>query len=251
MLNQIKEKTDFGFHKVDKNKKADMVAAIFHSVAEKYDLMNDLMSFGMHRIWKRFTIQASGAHYGQYILDLAGGTGDLTSEFSKIVGEKGQVTLVDINSSMLKVGREKLRDKGIITNINYIQADAEELPFHDNFFDCISISFGLRNITNKDKALKSMFRVLKPNGRLLVLEFSKPIFTVLSKIYDAYSFYILPCIGKIVVNDTDSYRYMAESIRMHPNQDALKTIIELVGFEQVSYINITGGIVALHIGFKF
>ncbi|MFV9997984.1 MAG: bifunctional demethylmenaquinone methyltransferase/2-methoxy-6-polyprenyl-1,4-benzoquinol methylase UbiE [Arsenophonus endosymbiont of Dermacentor nuttalli] len=251
MVDPTKETTDFGFRKVAKAEKADMVAAVFHSVAAKYDLMNDLMSLGIHRIWKRFTIEVSGARRGQYILDLAGGTGDLTAKFAKIVGEKGEVVLADINDSMLKMGREKLRDLGIVGNVNYVQANAEQLPFPDNYFDCISISFGLRNVTDKDKALKSMFRVLKPGGRLLVLEFSKPIFAALSKAYDVYSFHILPRVGQMIVNDADSYRYLAESIRMHPDQDNLKAIMELAGFEQVSYTNMAGGIVALHRGFKF
>ncbi|MDR5610399.1 bifunctional demethylmenaquinone methyltransferase/2-methoxy-6-polyprenyl-1,4-benzoquinol methylase [Arsenophonus sp. ENCA] len=251
MVDPIKESTDFGFRKVAKDEKADLVAAVFHSVAAKYDLMNDLMSLGIHRIWKRFTIEASGARRGQHILDLAGGTGDLTAKFAKIVGEKGEVILADINDSMLKMGREKLRDRGIVGNVNYVQANAEELPFPDNYFDCISISFGLRNVTDKDKALKSMFRVLKPGGRLLVLEFSKPIFSALTKAYDAYSFHILPRVGQMIVKDADSYRYLAESIRMHPDQDTLKAMMELVGFEQVSYTNMSGGIVALHRGFKF
>ncbi|MGP1930533.1 MAG: bifunctional demethylmenaquinone methyltransferase/2-methoxy-6-polyprenyl-1,4-benzoquinol methylase UbiE [Arsenophonus sp. ET-YP4-MAG3] len=251
MIDLTKETTDFGFNKVDKNKKAAMVASVFHSVAKRYDFINDLISLGIHRIWKHFTIEASGARCGQYILDLAGGTGDLTVKFSKIVGGKGRVILVDINSSMLKVAREKLRNSGVVGNVNYIQANAEDLPFPDNYFDCITISFGLRNITDKDKALKSMFRVLKPNGCLLILEFSKPIFPILTKVYDAYSFYVLPLVGKIIINDSDSYRYMVESIRMHPEQNILKKMIELVGFEQVSYINMTYGIVALHRGFKF
>ncbi|MFP3019704.1 MAG: bifunctional demethylmenaquinone methyltransferase/2-methoxy-6-polyprenyl-1,4-benzoquinol methylase UbiE [Arsenophonus sp.] len=251
MINPIKKTTDFGFRKVLKNEKANMVNAVFHSVAEKYDLMNDLISLGIHRIWKYFTIKRSGALPGQYILDLAGGTGDLTAKFSKIVGEKGKVILADINNSMLKIGREKLRNRGIIGNVNYVQTNAEELPFSDNYFDCISISFGLRNVTDKDKALKSMFRVLKPNGCLLILEFSKPISPLLSKIYNSYSFYILPHIGKMIVNDFDSYLYLVESIRMHPDQEILKSMMELVGFEEVSYINMTGGIVAMHRGYKF
>ncbi|MDT9587356.1 MAG: bifunctional demethylmenaquinone methyltransferase/2-methoxy-6-polyprenyl-1,4-benzoquinol methylase UbiE [Candidatus Arsenophonus melophagi] len=251
MVDPIKETTDFGFRKVAKDEKASLVAAVFHSVSTQYDCMNDLMSLGIHRIWKHFTIKASCARRGQYILDLAGGTGDLTAKFAKIVGEKGKVFLTDINDSMLKIGRDKLRNLGIVGNIIYIQANAEELPFPDNYFDCISISFGLRNITNKNQALKSIFRVLKPGGRLLVLEFSKPILSVLTKLYNAYSFHILPLIGKIIINDADSYRYLAESIHLHPDQNTLKAMIELSGFEQVSYTNMTGGIVALHRGFKF
>ncbi len=251
MTQQTKETTDFGFQTVDKDDKQTMVARVFHSVASKYDLMNDLMSFGVHRIWKRYTIEASGVRRNQRVLDLAGGTGDLTAKFSRLVGENGEVVLADINDSMLKMGREKLRDHGVVGNVNYVQANAEELPFPDNHFDCITISFGLRNVTDKAKALRSMFRVLKPGGRLLVLEFSKPVLEPLSKIYDAYSFHILPKIGQVIVNDAESYRYLTESIRMHPDQETLKGMMEEAGFDQVTYTNMTGGIVALHKGFKF
>ncbi len=250
-MNTAEETTHFGFATVAKEEKVAKVAEVFHSVAAKYDIMNDLMSGGIHRVWKRFTIDCSGVRPGQKILDLAGGTGDLTAKFSRIVGETGQVILADINNSMLNVGRDKLRDMGIVGNVNYVQANAEELPFPDDHFDCITISFGLRNVTDKDKALRSMFRVLKPGGRLLVLEFSKPIIEPLSKIYDAYSFHLLPKIGEIVANDSESYRYLAESIRMHPDQDTLKGMMEEAGFEQVNYYNLTGGIVALHRGYKF
>ncbi|CQH56355.1 bifunctional demethylmenaquinone methyltransferase/2-methoxy-6-polyprenyl-1,4-benzoquinol methylase UbiE [Yersinia frederiksenii] len=251
MVDQQKETTHFGFRTVAKEKKESMVADVFHSVAAKYDLMNDLMSFGVHRIWKRFTIDCSGVRRGQRVLDLAGGTGDLTAKFSRLVGEQGEVVLADINESMLRMGREKLRDKGIVGNISYVQANAEALPFPDNYFDCITISFGLRNVTEKEKALRSMFRVLKPGGRLLVLEFSKPILEPLSKAYDAYSFHILPKIGELVAQDSESYRYLAESIRMHPDQETLKSMMVDAGFENVTYSNLTGGIVALHRGFKF
>ncbi|VXC80887.1 bifunctional 2-octaprenyl-6-methoxy-1,4-benzoquinone methylase and S-adenosylmethionine:2-DMK methyltransferase [Enterobacterales bacterium 8AC] len=251
MADQAQETTDFGFRTVAREEKQAMVANVFHSVAAKYDVMNDLMSFGIHRIWKRFTIDCSGVRRGQRVLDLAGGTGDLAAKFSRMVGDQGQVILADINDSMLKMGREKLRDLGIVGNINYVQANAEALPFPDNYFDCITISFGLRNVTDKDKALRSMFRVLKPGGRLLVLEFSKPLLEPLSKAYDAYSFHVLPKIGELVVKDPDSYRYLAESIRMHPGQDTLKGMMDAAGFENVSYFNLTGGIVALHRGFKF
>lgn len=243
--------THFGFRTVNKDEKVGMVANVFHSVAAKYDIMNDVMSMGIHRIWKRFTIDCSGVRPGHRVLDLAGGTGDLTAKFSRIVGEKGQVVLADINNSMLNVGRDKLRDLGIVGNVNYVQANAEELPFPDNYFDCITIGFGLRNVTDKDKALRSMYRVLKPGGRLLVLEFSKPVVEPLSKVYDAYSFHLLPKMGEIIANDAESYRYLAESIRMHPDQDTLKGMMEAAGFEQTKYFNLTGGIVALHRGYKF
>ena len=251
MADESKDTTHFGYRTVAKSEKADMVADVFHSVAAKYDLMNDLMSFGIHRIWKRFTIDCSGVRRGQRVLDLAGGTGDLTAKFSRLVGETGEVVLADINSSMLKVGREKLRNLGVVGNVNYVQANAEALPFPDNYFDCITIAFGLRNVTEKENALASMFRVLKPGGRLLVLEFSKPVLDPLSKAYDAYSFHILPRIGEIVAKDAGSYRYLAESIRMHPDQETLKQMMVDAGFENTSYYNLTGGIVALHRGFKF
>ncbi|CAM3902484.1 MULTISPECIES: bifunctional demethylmenaquinone methyltransferase/2-methoxy-6-polyprenyl-1,4-benzoquinol methylase UbiE [Rahnella] len=251
MEKQTPETTHFGFRTVAKDEKQEMVAEVFHSVAAKYDLMNDLMSFGIHRIWKRFTIDCSGVRQGQRVLDLAGGTGDLTAKFSRLVGEKGEVVLADINDSMLKMGREKLRNLGIVGNVSYVQANAEALPFPDNYFDCITISFGLRNVTEKEKALRSMFRVLKPGGRLLVLEFSKPVLKPLSKAYDTYSFHILPRIGELVAQDAESYRYLAESIRMHPDQETLKGMMADAGFENVTYHNLTGGIVALHRGFKF
>jgi demethylmenaquinone methyltransferase/2-methoxy-6-polyprenyl-1,4-benzoquinol methylase len=247
----MSEKTHFGYKTVDETEKEHLVADVFHSVAAKYDLMNDLMSFGIHRLWKRFTIDCTGVRPGQRILDIAGGTGDLTAKFSRLVGKDGQVVLADINESMLKVGREKLRNRGLIDNISYVQANAEELPFPDNYFDVITISFGLRNVTHKDKALASMFRALKPGGRLLILEFSKPTNAVMTKMYDLYSFQIIPRIGKIVVKDSDSYQYLTESIRMHPDQETLKGMMETVGFEQVTYHNLTQGVVALHRGFKF
>ncbi|MCX8649283.1 bifunctional demethylmenaquinone methyltransferase/2-methoxy-6-polyprenyl-1,4-benzoquinol methylase UbiE [Gilliamella sp. B2776] len=249
--NNNQEKIDFGYRQVLKEEKVKRVADVFHSVADKYDVMNDLMSFGIHRIWKKITIEYSSVRKGQKVLDLAGGTGDLTAKFSQLVGDNGLVVLADINESMLKVGRDKLRDKGLFKNIEYVQANAEELPFADNYFDCITISFGLRNVTDKDKALQSMWRVLKPGGRLLILEFSKPQYKILNKAYDLYSFTMLPLMGKIVANDSDSYRYLAESIRMHPNQNTLKKMMENAGFVDVKYHNMTGGIVALHTGFKF
>lgn len=244
-------KTHFGYQTIEKQDKEKMVASVFHSVAAKYDIMNDLMSFGVHRLWKRFTIDASAVRPGNKVLDLAGGTGDLTRKFSEIVGEKGQVVLADINDSMIKVGREKLHNQGYVGNIEYVQANAEALPFADNTFDLVTIAFGLRNVTNKENALASIFRVLKPGGRLLVLEFSKPQQEWLNKAYDFYSFNILPTMGQVIANDKDSYQYLSESIRMHPDQDTLKGMMEEVGFDQVTYTNMTGGIVALHKGFKF
>jgi demethylmenaquinone methyltransferase/2-methoxy-6-polyprenyl-1,4-benzoquinol methylase len=248
---QTSEQTHFGYKQVAKEQKASMVAEVFDSVAAKYDVMNDLMSMGIHRLWKRYTIDCSGVRAGHHVLDLAGGTGDLTAKFSRLVGEKGKVVLADINGAMLKVGRDKLRDMGIVGNVDYVQANAEALPFPDNSFDLITIAFGLRNVTDKDKALASMYRILKPGGRLLVLEFSKPEQEILSKVYDFYSFHVLPKMGKIVANDSESYQYLAESIRMHPDQETLKGMMEDAGFEQTTFTNLTGGVVALHRGFKF
>ena len=249
--NSDENTTHFGFQTVEKNQKESKVASVFHSVAQQYDVMNDLMSFGIHRLWKRFTIDASGVRPGNKVLDLAGGTGDLTAKFSKLVGREGKVILADINSSMLNVGRDKLRDLGLVQNIEYVQANAQYLPFEDNTFDIITIAFGLRNVTDKDMALRSMYRVLKPGGRLLVLEFSKPQHELVNKAYDFYSFNILPKIGELVAKDGDSYQYLAESIRMHPDQETLKTMMDAAGFEQTSFKNLTGGVVALHKGYKF
>lgn len=249
--NQSGDTTHFGYETVKTEEKVGKVAEVFHSVASKYDVMNDLMSMGIHRLWKRLTIEKSGVRRGHSVLDLAGGTGDLTAKFSKMVGDTGQVILGDINESMLKVGRSRLLDKGYVGNIEYVQANAECLPFPDNSFDCITIAFGLRNVTDKDAALASMYRVLKPGGRLLVLEFSKPVAPGLSPIYDFYSFNLLPVMGKIIANDAESYRYLAESIRMHPDQETLKDMMVNAGFERCDYENLTGGIVALHRGFKF
>lgn len=246
-----KEKTThFGYEQVDVNEKAERVAGVFHSVAAKYDVMNDLMSAGIHRIWKRFTIEVSGVRPGNIVLDIAGGTGDLAAKFSRIVGQNGSVVLADINESMLRVGRDKLNDTGHVHNIRFAQADAQFLPFPDNTFDCITIAFGLRNVTDKDVALKSMYRILKPGGRLLVLEFSKPKNRVLEKIYDEYSFKLLPFMGKVIANDAESYRYLAESIRMHPDQETLKDMMISAEFSECKYYNMTGGIVALHKGVK-
>ncbi|WP_096086066.1 bifunctional demethylmenaquinone methyltransferase/2-methoxy-6-polyprenyl-1,4-benzoquinol methylase UbiE [Agaribacterium haliotis] len=244
------ENTHFGFETVKAGDKAAKVADVFHSVAAKYDIMNDLMSGGVHRLWKMFTVESSGLRPGNKVLDIAGGTGDLSAKFSKIVGPKGRVVLADINESMLKVGRDKLINKGLVGNLDYVQADAQYLPFPDNYFDCISIAFGLRNVTDKTLAIKSMLRILKPGGRLLVLEFSKPQNALLEKAYDTYSFRLLPLMGKVVTNDADSYRYLAESIRMHPDQESLKELILDAGFHSCTYHNMTGGIVALHKALK-
>ena len=242
--------THFGFQDVPESQKAVKVAEVFHSVAAKYDLMNDVLSGGLHRLWKRFTIELSGVRPGNRVLDIAGGTGDLTRKFSSLVGPSGEVVLADINDSMLKVGRDRLLDKGVAGNVQFVQADAEALPFPDNHFDVVTIAFGLRNVTRKENALRSMLRVLKPGGRLLVLEFSKPGNPLLAKAYDTYSFSFMPLAGKLITNDADSYRYLAESIRMHPDQETLKAMMVEAGFERVTYHNMTGGIVALHRGIK-
>ena len=238
--------THFGFSKVKREQKASKVADVFHSVAARYDIMNDVMSGGIHRIWKAFTIESSGVREGDQVLDIAGGTGDLSAKFSKIVGEEGRVILSDINESMLRVGRDKMIDLAHADNMAFVQADAQTLPFPDNSFDCISIAFGLRNVTDKDQALASMHRILKPGGRLLILEFSKPKNALLEKAYDEYSFRLLPLMGKVIADDEDSYRYLAESIRMHPDQETLKNMVEQAGFESCEFKNFTGGIVALH-----
>ncbi|HLV49111.1 MAG TPA: bifunctional demethylmenaquinone methyltransferase/2-methoxy-6-polyprenyl-1,4-benzoquinol methylase UbiE [Aliidiomarina sp.] len=243
--------THFGFKTVDSADKERLVASVFDSVAAKYDVMNDVMSMGIHRIWKRQTIDSSGVRPGHRVLDLAGGTGDLTAKFSRLVGTTGEVVLADINAAMLNVGRTKLQDMGVVGNVSYVQANAEKLPFPDDYFDCITIAFGLRNVTDKDAALRSMLRVLKPGGRLLVLEFSKPEAAWLSKAYDFYSFHLLPRMGEFIARDKESYQYLAESIRMHPDQETLKGMMEAASFSQVDYQNMTGGIVALHRGYKF
>ena len=242
--------THFGYKTVNVEEKAGKVADVFHSVAGKYDLMNDLMSAGVHRLWKRMTIEMSGVRRGNSVLDIAGGTGDLTAKFSRIVGPEGTVVLADINSSMLQVGRDRLMDRGVVNNVIFSQADAQYLPFPDNTFDVITIAFGLRNVTDKDMALRSMLRVLKPGGRLLVLEFSKPANPVLSKVYDTYSFSILPKLGKLFASDADSYQYLAESIRMHPDQETLQGMMDNAGFANTDFHNMTGGVGALHRGVK-
>ena len=244
------EETHFGYKTVNKAEKQARVADVFTSVAKKYDIMNDLMSFGIHRLWKRYAISLSGVRAGQHVLDIAGGTGDLAKVFSREVGRHGHVVLSDINAAMLEVGRERLINAGC-NNVDFVLANAETLaPFDDESFDLVTISFGLRNVTDKDAALQAMYRVLKPGGRLLILEFSKPIFEPLSKAYDLYSFTALPLMGKIIANDSESYQYLAESIRMHPDQQTLKQMMEQAGFENCDYHNLTAGIVAVHRGFK-
>jgi len=239
--------THFGFETVDETEKASRVAGVFTSVASKYDIMNDLMSVGLHRLWKRFAVSVSGVRNGQRVLDVAGGSADLSRLFLKAVGSTGQVVLTDINNAMLRVGRDRLLDEGI--NTPTAQCDAEHLPFPDNYFDCVSIAFGLRNVTHKEAALREMQRVLKPGGRVIVLEFSK-VAKPLEKVYDLYSFKLLPKMGQMIAGDADSYRYLAESIRMHPGQEELKQMMIEAGLEHVEYFNLTGGVVAVHRGYK-
>ncbi len=242
--------THFGFKQVATEDKAKMVRGVFDSVAGQYDIMNDLMSLGIHRIWKRIAVQLSNVRAGEQVLDLAGGTGDLTTLFEKRVGKQGQIVLADINAAMLRTGRDRLIDRGLVANVRYAQVNAEKLPFADASFDCVCIGFGLRNVTDKDAALRSMHRVLKPGGRVIILEFSRPVDKLTEKVYDFYSFNILPKIGEIVAKDADSYQYLAESIRMHPKQDELKQMMEKAGFERCEYFNMTQGIVAVHRGYK-
>src|SRR5690606_470267 len=242
--------THFGFQDVPERQTAQKGAEGFHSVAAKYALRNDVLSGGIRRLWQRLTIELSGVRPGNRGLAIAGGTGALARKFASLVGPTGEVVLADINDSMLKVGRDRLLDKGVAGNVVFVQADAEALPFPDNHFDVVTIAFGLRNVTRKENALRSMLRVLKPGGRLLVLEFSKPGNPLLAKAYDTYSFSFMPLAGKLITNDADSYRYLAESIRMHPDQETLKAMMVETGFERVTYHNMTGGIVALHRGIK-
>jgi len=244
------ETTHFGYQTVPMANKAQRVADVFHSVADKYDLMNDLMSVGIHRVWKRITIEMSAVRAGHKVLDIAGGTGDLAAKFAARVGPEGTVVLADINDSMLRVGRDRLLDRGIVENVRFAQADAQHLPFPDNSFDLVSIAFGLRNVTDKDLALRSMLRVLKPGGRLLILEFSKPQNPLIEKLYDGYSFNLLPNLGLLFARDENSYRYLAESIRMHPDQQTLQSMLDSAGFVNTDYHNMSAGIVALHRGIK-
>ena len=242
------ETTDFGFEQIPEQDKAHRVADVFASVAARYDLMNDLMSAGMHRLWKRFTVAQSGLRPGQRVLDVAGGTADLARQFARRVGAGGEVVLTDINPAMLARGRDRMLDAGITAPA--VLCDAERLPFPDRHFDCVSVAFGLRNMTHKDRALAEMVRVLRPGGRLLVLEFSR-VWQPLQKLYDAYSFTVLPMLGKLVANDSASYRYLAESIRVHPDLEQLKSLLEQAGLEQVEYFNLSAGVVALHRGYRF
>jgi len=247
----VDNETHFGFQTVAESEKSKLVGDVFSSVASNYDIMNDFMSLGVHRIWKRFAVSQSGLRPGNHVLDVAGGSGDLSRHFADQVGETGKVVLTDINENMLSQGKLKMIDAGLVGNIEYAVADAEDLGFDDDQFDCVAISFGLRNVTRKDAALKSMHRVLKPGGRLMVLEFSTPIIPALGKIYDYYSFNAIPKIGKLVAGDEESYQYLVESIRKHPDQETLRKMMLDAGFEEVRYHNLSGGIVALHLGFKY
>ena len=241
---------DFGFEKVAWAEKAQRVRSVFASVASNYDVMNDVMSFGVHRLWKQFTLSLTGLRPGQRALDVAGGTGDLALGMLRQVGKQGSVVLSDINPDMLERGRDRLLDMGAAGNVECLVADAERLPFDDNSFDCVTIGFGLRNVTDKTAALNSMLRVLKPGGQLLILEFSRPVAPGLKPLYDAYSFNVLPLLGRFIAGDEASYRYLAESIRMHPDQETLLEMLRTAGYAQVRYHNLSGGIVALHRGYK-
>ena len=243
--------THFGFRDVDMGTKASLVGEVFRSVAGKYDLMNDLMSMGAHRFWKRFAVAQSGLRKGNHVLDVAAGSCDLSKLFAAQVGQQGNVVATDINAAMLAQGKDNMVDAGLIGNIDFVLSDAESLCFADELFNCVSISFGLRNVTRKERALASMHRVLKPGGRLLVLEFSKPVLPALEKFYDAYSFNVIPKIGKLVAGDEASYQYLVESIRKHPDQETLKTMMLEAGFDHVKVHNLSAGIVALHVGYKF
>ncbi len=250
-MSQNKPTIDFGFSDVPIEEKVKKVKGVFDSVAGNYDIMNDVMSLGVHRLWKRHTIELSGIRPGKVVLDLAGGTGDLTKEFAKRVGKEGKVVLADINESMVRVGRDRLINAGIAGNVEYTITNAEALAFPDNTFDLATIAFGLRNVTNKDKALEELYRVLKPGGQLIILEFSKVTQPLFAKFYDFYSFNILPKMGKLIANDEASYQYLAESIRMHPDQETLKQMMLTAGFDKAEYLNMNEGIVALHRGWKF
>ncbi len=250
-MNESEETTHFGFENVATPEKSRRVRDVFNSVASKYDIMNDLMSVGLHRHWKRFALARTGLRPGQQALDVAGGTGDLTAGMSRQVGSRGRVLLTDINAAMLAEGNRRLLDRGIVANVQLAQVNAEKLPFIDACFHCVTIGFGLRNVTHKTMALEEMSRVLKPGGRLLVLEFSRPVLDLLKPVYDLYSFKVLPTLGEMVAGDAASYRYLAESIRMHPAQDELLDMMRSAGLEDCRYHNLSGGIVALHIGQRY
>ena len=243
--------THFGFRNVAESEKAKLVKGVFHSVARRYDLMNDLMSFGTHRLWKDFAVSLSGLREGHMVLDVAAGSCDLARRFAARVGTSGRVVAVDVSDSMLRLGRSRMIDDGIIDNIDYVLTDGENLALADGQFNCVSIGFGLRNVTRIDSALRSMFRVLRPGGRLLVLEFSQPHAELLSRIYDLYSFSVIPRLGRLMTGSEDNYQYLVESIRRHPNQEVLRKMMCEVGFEDVRYHNLNGGIVALHVGFRY
>ncbi|OGT38424.1 MAG: bifunctional demethylmenaquinone methyltransferase/2-methoxy-6-polyprenyl-1,4-benzoquinol methylase [Gammaproteobacteria bacterium RIFCSPHIGHO2_12_FULL_38_14] len=248
---QNNKTTDFGYRHVSPDEKSSLVAEVFHSVANRYDLMNDIMSFGLHRLWKRIAVSEANIRPGQFVLDVASGTGDLVKMMAKEVGPSGKIVMTDINDSMLAIGRDRLIDAGYLNNIVWMQADAEHLPFQDQYFDCITIAFGLRNVTDKTKALTEFYRVLKPGGRLIILEFSQATSMVASKLYDLYSFHVIPQVGKMITKDKDSYQYLVESIRMHPHQSVLKAMMIDAHFEDVDYINLCNGIVAIHKGYKY
>ena len=243
--------TDFGFDSIPREEKKDRVRGVFDSVADRYDLMNDLMSLGLHRAWKKFALAKTGLRAGQMALDVAAGSGDLARKFARMVGDSGLVVSTDISEAMLQRGRTRLTDAGIVGNVSYVQADAEHLPFRENFFHCVSIGFGLRNVTHQQIALQAMYRCLRPGGRILVLEFSRPTTKWLRKLYDLYSFNVLPQVGRLVVGDKASYQYLVESIRKQPTQAELQSMMETAGFERVDYHNLSGGIVAVHAGYKF
>lgn len=240
--------TDFGFQKVPEDEKARRIAGVFDSVAGRYDIMNDLMSLGLHRLWKRFAVEQSLVRPGDRVLDVAGGTADLARLFARRVGPRGEVVLTDINAAMLGIGRDRLLDAGMVVSV--AQCNAEKLPFSNDRFDCVSVAFGLRNMTHKESAIAEMRRVLRPGGRLVILEFSR-VWKPLAPFYDAYSFQVLPRLGQLIARDAESYRYLAESIRVHPDQESLKQMMEHAGLERVDYFNLSAGVVALHRGYKF
>ena len=241
---------DFGYERVPWGEKKGRVRGVFDSVAPRYDLMNDVMSGGLHRLWKRFTLAKTGLRPGQHALDVAAGSGDLAAGLARQVGKTGRVVVTDINAAMLAEGRDRLLNDGLVGNVDYVLADAENLPFPVGSFHCVTIGFGLRNVTDKDAALRSLYRVLKPGGRLLVLEFSRAQLGALTPLYDAYSFQVLPRLGQLLAGDSESYRYLAESIRKHPDQETLKSMMQSAGFERCEYFNLTAGVVAVHVGFR-